>query len=128
MRKEGQQQRVQRLQDIIRENRGDTANSAADDGDTAGLLQDERRLQQEWQAEDRRLQGKLTAVHEDLEGLPHEWLREQLRRRVDDVLRGQPAREQLRHQILDLRSDVLNDYRKLEPQREPTLSRVPGCP
>lgn len=116
MRKE-QQQRVQRLQDIIRENQGTQQIPQPMMEILQGLLQDERRLQQEWQAEDRRLQGKLTAVHEDLEGLPHEWLREQLRQRVDDVLGRQLTRERLRNQLLELRSTVLNDYRELEPQQ-----------
>jgi hypothetical protein len=92
--REGQQQRLQRLQENLRENQGSQQIQLPREI-LQGVLQDERRLQQELQAGERRLQGERIAVREELEGLPYELLREQLRQRVDDVLRRQPAREQL---------------------------------
>ena len=122
--REGQHQRLQRLQVILRENQGSQEIRLPKDI-FERVLQDERRLEQEWQAEERRLQGESTAVHEALEGLPRERLREQLRQRVDDVLRGQPSREQLRNEMLELRGSVLRDYCELEPQQNRLFSRIP---
>ena len=123
--REGQHQRLQRLQTILRENQKSQEIRLPKDI-FERVIQDERRLEQEWQAEERRLQGEMASVHEALEGLPRELLREKLRQRVDDVLRGQPAREQLRDQMLELRGSVLRDYRELEPQQNRLSAEFQG--
>ena len=69
-------------------------------------------------AEERRLQGKITVVRNDLEGLPRERLREQIRQRVDDVLSRQLSQEQFRHQVLELHGSVFGDFSELEPRRD----------
>ncbi len=123
--REGQHQRIQRLQTMLRENQGSQEIRLPRDL-LERFLQDERKLEQEWQAEGRRLQGERASLHEALEGLPRERLREQLRQRVDDVLRRQPAREQLRNQLLELRGLVLRDYRELEPQQNRLSAEFQG--
>ncbi len=77
-------------------------------------------------AEERRLQGEITVARNDLEGLPRERLREQIRQRVDDVLSRQLSPELLRHQVLELHEFVLRDFSELEPQRDILAAEFQG--
>ena len=82
------------------------------------LLHTERYLLHKLMSEDLMLQGEITVLNEELNGLPHERLRWQIRQRVDEMLSRQPAQEQLRHQVLELQKSVLRDYRELEPEEK----------
>ena len=107
-------QEKQRDMQSYRENLQSLQNSPIDRTALKELQQHMYKLR----AEEQRLQGKITVVRNDLEGLPREQLRWKIRQRVDEVLSRQLSPDQLRHQAIELHESVISDFSELEPQRD----------